>query len=97
MSDNKKSLNDILNDYQILENELISSNGEINEDLENKLNLHEKELGDKLDGYEHFVRYLKGKIEYLKSMEIVCVFRKIQLPPHPRTTFHPAEISETCC
>jgi len=69
MSDNKKSLNDILNDYQILENELISSNGEINEDLENKLNLHEKELGDKLDGYEHFVRYLKGKIEYLKSME----------------------------
>tara|TARA_Y100001970_G_scaffold18125_1_gene20365 strand:- start:881 stop:1411 length:531 start_codon:yes stop_codon:yes gene_type:complete len=69
MNDNKKSLNDILNDYQILENELISSDGEINEDLENKLNLHEKELGDKLDGYEHFVRYLKGKIEYLKSME----------------------------
>ena len=69
MSDNKKSLNDILNDYQILENELISSNGEIDDDLENKLNLHEKELGDKLDGYEHFVRYLKGKIEYLKSME----------------------------
>ena len=70
MADNKKSLNDILNDYQILENELISSNGEIDDDLENKLNLHEKELGDKLDGYEHFVRYLKGKIEYLKSMEI---------------------------
>ena len=69
MSDNKKSLNDILNDYQILENELISSDGEINQDLENKLNLHEKELGDKLNGYEHFVRYLKGKIEYLKSME----------------------------
>ena len=69
MIDNKKSLNDILNDYQILENELISSNGEINEDLENKLNLHEKELGDKLDGYEHFVRYLKGKIEYLKSRQ----------------------------
>lgn len=69
MADNKKSLNDILNDYQILENELISSNGEIDDNLENKLNLHEKELGDKLDGYEHFVRYLKGKIEYLKSME----------------------------
>tara|TARA_B100002052_G_scaffold291117_1_gene310671 strand:+ start:255 stop:785 length:531 start_codon:yes stop_codon:yes gene_type:complete len=69
MSDNKKSLNDILNDYQILENELISNDGEIDDVLENKLNLHEKELGDKLDGYEHFVRYLKGKIEYLKSME----------------------------
>ena len=70
MSDyNKKSLNDILNEYQIIENELISSDGEISEELENKLNLHEKELGDKLDGYEHFVRYLKGKIEYLKDME----------------------------
>tara|TARA_B100001113_G_scaffold307594_1_gene269342 strand:+ start:16 stop:546 length:531 start_codon:yes stop_codon:yes gene_type:complete len=69
MNDNNKSLNDILNEYQLLENELISTNGEINEDLESKLNLHEKELGEKLDGYEHFVRYLKGKIEYLKSME----------------------------
>ncbi|MBA93803.1 MAG: hypothetical protein CMG47_01895 [Candidatus Marinimicrobia bacterium] len=69
MNDNNKSLNDILNEYQLLENELISTNGEINEDLESKLNLHEKELGEKLDGYEHFVRYLKGKVEYLKSME----------------------------
>ena len=69
MNDNNKSLNDILNEYQLLENELISTNGEINEDLESKLNLHEKELSEKLDGYEHFVRYLKGKVEYLKSME----------------------------
>ena len=69
MNDNNKSLNDILNEYQLLENELISTNGEMDEDLENKLNLHEKELGEKLDGYEHFVRYLKGKVEYLKSME----------------------------
>jgi len=68
-NENKKSLNDILNEYQIIENELISSDGEISEELESKLNLHEKELGDKLDGYEHFVRYLKGKIEYLKNME----------------------------
>ena len=66
---NKKSLNDILNEFQIIENELIDSDGEISEELESKLNLHEKELGDKLDGYEHFVRYLKGKIEYLKEME----------------------------
>tara|TARA_B100001029_G_C14867573_1_gene342664 strand:- start:65 stop:595 length:531 start_codon:yes stop_codon:yes gene_type:complete len=69
MNDNNKSLNDILNEYQLLENELISTNGEMDEDLENKLNLHEKELGEKLDGYEHFARYLKGKVEYLKSME----------------------------
>ena len=41
---NKKSLNDILEDYQKIENELINSNGEISEELEKKLNLHEKEL-----------------------------------------------------
>ena len=69
MENNKKSLNDILEDYQKIENELIESDGEISELLEKKLNLHEKELGDKLDGYEHFVRYLKSKIEYLKNME----------------------------
>jgi hypothetical protein len=68
-NENKKSLNDILNEFQIIENELIDSDGEISEELENKLNLHEEELGNKLDGYEHFVRYLKGKIEYLKEME----------------------------
>ena len=66
---NKKSLNDILEDYQKIENELISNDGEVSESLEEKLNLHEKELGEKLDGYEHFVRYLKSKIEYLKNME----------------------------
>jgi len=66
---NKKSLNDILEDYQNLENELINNNGELSEELEQKLNLHEKELGEKLDGYEHFVRYLKSKVEYLKNME----------------------------
>ena len=65
----KKSLNDILEDYQKLENELINNDGELSEELEKKLNLHEKELGDKLDGYEHFVRYLKSKVEYLKNME----------------------------
>ncbi len=68
-NNNKKSLNDILEDYQKIENELIAGDGEISELLEEKLNLHEKELGDKLNGYEHFVRYLKSKIEYLKNME----------------------------
>ena len=65
----KKSLNDILEEYQKIENELINSNGEISSDLEQKLDLHELELGEKLNGYEHFVRYLKSKIEYLKNME----------------------------
>ena len=70
MSDqNKKSLNDILEEYQKIENELINNDGEMSDELEKKLNIHEVELGDKLNGYEHFVRYLKSKIEYLKNME----------------------------
>ena len=67
---NNKSLNDILEEYQKIENELINSDGEISSELEEKLNLHELELADKLNGYEHFVRYLKSKIEYLKNMEL---------------------------
>ena len=66
---NKKSLNDILEDYQKIENELINNDGVMNEELEQILDVHQSELGQKLDGYEHFVRYLKTKIEYLKNME----------------------------
>ena len=65
----KKTLNDILEDYQKIENELINNDGVISEELESILNVHQAELGEKLDGYEHFVRYLKTKIDYLKTME----------------------------
>ena len=66
---NKKTLNDILEDYQKIENELINNDGVMSEELESILNIHQAELGQKLDGYEHFVRYLKTKIDYLKNME----------------------------
>ena len=65
----KRSLNDILEDYQKIENELINNNGEMTEELEAILNVNETELENKLNGYEHFVRYLKTKIDYLKKME----------------------------
>ena len=65
----KKTLIDILEDYQKIENELINNDGVMNEDLENILDVHKAELSQKLDGYEHFVRYLKTKIDYLKNME----------------------------
>ena len=66
---NKKTLNDILADYQKIENELINNDGVMSEELESILDVHQSELGQKLDGYEHFVRYLKTKIDYLKNME----------------------------
>ena len=42
-NERKKSLNDILEEYQKIENELINSNGEISSDVEQKLDLHELE------------------------------------------------------
>jgi len=69
LMNDKKTLNDILEDYQKIENELINNDGVISEELESILNVHQAELGEKLDGYEHFVRYLKTKIDYLKTME----------------------------
>jgi len=66
---NNKSLNDILSNYQSLELELIESGGELTEDIENKIFANSNELSDKMDGYEKFVRYLKGQSEYLQSME----------------------------
>jgi len=66
---NKRTLNEILADYQKIENDLINNNGELTEDIESVLNVNELQLGEKLNGYEHFVRYLKSKIDYLKSME----------------------------
>ena len=69
LMNDKKTLNDILEDYQKIENELINNDGVMNEDLENILDVHKAELSQKLDGYEHFVRYLKTKIDYLKTME----------------------------
>jgi hypothetical protein len=70
MADKKKrTLNEILEDYQKIENDLINNNGELTEEIETVLDVNELELGDKLNGYEHFVRYLKSKIDYLKSME----------------------------
>ena len=69
LMNDKKTLNDILEDYQKIENELINNDGAISQELESILDVHQAELGQKLDGYEHFVRYLKTKIDYLKTME----------------------------
>ena len=65
----KKTLNDILLNYQSIEVELIENNGEITENIEKELLLNESDLEEKMDGYEKFTRYLKGQIEYLKNME----------------------------
>ena len=66
---NKKTLNDILSNYQDLEKDLIENDGELTDDIEDKLRINNLDLSEKLNGYEKFVRYLKHQSEYLKSME----------------------------
>ena len=65
----KKTLNDILLNYQAIEVDLIENNGEITDDIEKTLQINESELSDKMNGYEKFTRYLKYQSEYLKSLE----------------------------
>jgi len=70
LNKNKKTLNDILEDYQSIEMQIIDNQGEVNNNLEELLNLNNVELNDKLDGYEGFIKYLNGQISYLKEMEL---------------------------
>ena len=65
----KKTLNDILDDYHSIESKIIENDGELDDNLESLLNLNTSELEVKLDGYEGFVKYLDGQINYLKEME----------------------------
>ena len=76
MDKKNKSLQDIITNYQDIEMKLIESNGEISEGLEELLSINESELGEKLDGYEKFTRYLKGQIDYLKKMEEMYTKRR---------------------
>ena len=63
----KKTLNDIIKQYQELEERLIESGGALDDELEGALAENAESLGHKLDGYAGFIGYLKGQIEYLKS------------------------------
>jgi hypothetical protein len=65
----KKTLNDILDDYHLIESKIIENDGELDDDLETLLSLNTSELEMKLDGYEGFIKYLDGQINYLKEME----------------------------
>ena len=69
MDNKKRSLHDIINEYQNLETKIIDNNGEISDDLEQLLNDNNEDLKNKLDNYEKFIRYLNNQADYLKNME----------------------------
>ena len=70
MENKKRSLHDIINDYQNLEKKIIDNNGEISDDLEQLLSDNNEDLKNKLDNYEKFIRYLNNQADYLKNMEL---------------------------
>ena len=67
--DNQKTLSEIIKKFQELELKLIDSDGEISQEIEKLMFDNEVNLSKKLDGYEKFSRYLKGQVDYLKSIE----------------------------
>ena len=64
-----KTLSEIIAEYVEIENNLINSGGEVTESIEDALDINEAEIGVKLDGYEKFIRHLKGQINFLKEQE----------------------------
>ena len=48
---------------------IIENEGEVDGNIEEMLQINESELKDKLDGYQGFIKYLEGQVEYLKLME----------------------------
>ena len=77
MDNKKRSLHDIINEYQNLETKIIDNNGEISDDLEQLLNDNNEDLKNKLDNYEKFIRYLNNQADYLKNMEAHYMKRRI--------------------
>jgi len=64
-----ETLNELMSQYIMLENEIIDNGGELTEEMENKLADAESNFETKLDNYERFIRHLKGQINYLKEQE----------------------------
>ena len=55
MENKKRSLHEIINDYQNLEKKIIDNNGEISDDLEQLLSDNNEDLKNKLDNYHPFL------------------------------------------
>ena len=76
MKKDNKSLNTILESYQSLEMQIVENDGAIDNDIEQLLDINESDLKDKLDGYQGFIKYLEGQVNYLKAMEAHYIKRR---------------------
>ena len=69
MKKDNKSLNTILESYQSIEMQIVDNDGVVDKNIEQLLEINESDLKDKLDGYQGFIKYLEGQVNYLKIME----------------------------
>jgi hypothetical protein len=67
MDEQKKTLNNLIDEYRNIEDLIIDASGEITPDIEAMLESFGDALGAKLDGYAGVIGYMKGQIEYLKA------------------------------
>lgn len=65
----KRTLNDILADFHALDDLLVETDGEITPEMEEMMYWLQGQLEDKLDGYQSFIEYLNGQMDYLKQAE----------------------------
>ena len=66
----KKTLNEIISEYHRIEASILDNEGVVDNELESILEINNIEIGEKLNGYEKFTRYLKNQVQYLKDMEL---------------------------
>ncbi|MEI8033007.1 MAG: siphovirus Gp157 family protein [Chlorobiaceae bacterium] len=63
----KQTLAEIIYLYHDIEEELLSSGGEITPEIERRITANESALGDKMDAMAGVISYLKGQATYLKG------------------------------
>lgn len=63
----KKSMFDILEDYNTLMRDIEMAEGEVTDKQLDELNINKEELEAKLLGYKNFIRHLKSSIEFNKE------------------------------
>ncbi len=65
----KKTLNELIADYNRIESIILENDGVVDQEIESLLEINNEEIGEKLNGYEKFIRHLKSQVQYLKDME----------------------------
>lgn len=73
----KQTLQDIINAYHDIEEEIIAAEGEVTEEIEQRINaLLGDDFSDKMDGYTSLINHMKSEITFLETEAESLVSRK---------------------